>query len=31
MPLVTLDHVSLAYGYLPLLDDASVEIEAGER
>ena len=31
MPLVTLDHVSLAYGYLPLLDDASVEIEQGER
>jgi ABC transport system ATP-binding/permease protein len=31
MPLVTLDHVSLAYGYLPLLDEASVEIEAGER
>ena len=31
MPLVTLDRVSLAYGYLPLLDDASVEIEAGER
>ena len=31
MPLVTIDHVSLAYGYLPLLDDASVEIEAGER
>jgi len=31
MPLVSLDRVSLAYGYLPLLDDASVEIEAGER
>ncbi len=31
MPLVTVDRVSLAYGYLPLLDDASVEIDAGER
>jgi ATP-binding cassette subfamily F protein uup len=31
MPLVSLDHVSLAYGHLPLLDDASVQIEPGER
>ena len=31
MPLVSLDHVSLAYGHLPLLDDASVRIEPGER
>ena len=31
MPLLTVDHVSIAYGYLPLLDDASLQIEAGER
>ena len=31
MPIVSLDHVSLAYGYLPLLDDVSVQIEPGER
>jgi ABC transport system ATP-binding/permease protein len=31
MPLVSLDHVSLAYGHLPLLDAASVQIEPGER
>ena len=31
MPLVTLDHVSMAYGHLPLLDDASLQIESGER
>ena len=31
MPLVALDHVSLAYGHLPLLDDASLRIEARER
>ena len=31
MPLVSLDHVSFAYGHLPLLDDASVRIEPGER
>jgi ATP-binding cassette subfamily F protein uup len=31
MPLVTLDHVSMAYGHLPLLDDASLQIDAGER
>jgi ATP-binding cassette subfamily F protein uup len=31
MPLVSLDHVSLAYGHLPLLDDVSLYIEPGER
>ncbi len=31
MPLVTLDHVSMAFGHLPLLDDAALQIEAGER
>ncbi|MEQ1575407.1 MAG: ATP-binding cassette domain-containing protein [Vicinamibacterales bacterium] len=31
MPLVTLDHVSMAYGHLPLLDDASFQIEPRER
>jgi ABC transport system ATP-binding/permease protein len=31
MPLVTLDHVSMAYGHLPLLDDATLRIEPGER
>ena len=31
MPLVTLDHVSMAYGHLPLLDDASLRIESRER
>jgi ATP-binding cassette subfamily F protein uup len=31
MPLVSLDRVSLAYGHLPLLDTASIQIEAGER
>ena len=31
MPLVSLDHVSLAYGHLPLLDEASIQIEPGER
>src|SRR5262245_49967400 len=31
MPLVTLDHVSLAFGHLPLLDDAALRIERGER
>ena len=29
--LVSLDHVSIAYGHLPLLDEASLQIEAGER
>ena len=31
MPLVTLDHLSIAYGHLPLLADASLQIEARER
>ena len=31
MPIVSVDHVSLAFGHLPLLDDVSVTIEAGER
>ncbi len=31
MPLVSLDHVSLAYGHLPLLDDISLQIDPGER
>jgi ATP-binding cassette subfamily F protein uup len=29
--LVSLDHVSIAYGHLPLLDDASLQIEPRER
>ena len=31
MPLVSLDHISLAFGHLPLLDDVSFQIEARER
>ncbi len=31
MPLVALDHVSLAFGHLPLLDNAILRIERGER
>jgi ATP-binding cassette subfamily F protein uup len=31
MPLVVLDHISIAYGHLPLLDDASLQIDAKER
>jgi ATP-binding cassette subfamily F protein uup len=31
MPLVSLDHVSIAYGFLPLLDDIALQVEAGER
>ena len=31
MPLVALDHVSIAFGHLPLLDDVALQIEAGER
>ena len=31
MPFVTLDRVSAAYGHLPLLDDASLLVERGER
>ena len=31
MSLLTLDHVSLAYGHLPLVEDADLRIEGGER
>ena len=31
MPIVSLDHIAMAYGHLPLLDDASLLIEPGER
>jgi ATP-binding cassette subfamily F protein uup len=31
MPLLTLDRVSMAYGHLPLLDGASLQVEPGER
>jgi ATP-binding cassette subfamily F protein uup len=31
MPIVTLDRVSMAYGHVPLLDQASLQIEPGER
>src|ERR1700730_1957618 len=31
MPLVSLDRVSIAYGHLPLLDEASLQIEVRER
>ena len=31
MPLVCLDRVSIAYGHLPLLDDATLRVEPGER
>ena len=31
MPILTLDNVSLAYGYLPLFEDADLRIDAGER
>jgi ABC transport system ATP-binding/permease protein len=31
MPLVSLEHVSIAHGHLPLLDDASLQIEPQER
>ncbi|MDX1635907.1 MAG: ATP-binding cassette domain-containing protein, partial [Marinobacter sp.] len=31
MPLLTLDDLSLAFGLQPLLDQASLTIEAGER
>jgi ABC transport system ATP-binding/permease protein len=31
MPILTLEDVSLAFGHLPLLDRASLRIEAGER
>jgi ATP-binding cassette subfamily F protein uup len=31
MPVASLNHVSLAFGHLPLLDDVVVQIEPGER
>jgi ATP-binding cassette subfamily F protein uup len=31
MPLVALDRVSIAFGHLPLLDEISFQIDAGER
>ena len=31
VPLVTLDHISVAFGHLPLLDDASLTIDPKER
>jgi ATP-binding cassette subfamily F protein uup len=31
MPLVALDHLSIAFGHLPLLDDVSMQIDARER
>jgi ATP-binding cassette subfamily F protein uup len=31
LPLVTLDHVSIAFGHLPLLDDVSLLVDPGER
>src|SRR5712692_9145470 len=31
MPLIALDHVSLAFGHLPLLAEAVLRIERGER
>jgi ATP-binding cassette subfamily F protein uup len=31
MPVASLNHISLAFGHLPLLDDAMLQIEPGER
>ena len=31
MPLVALDHVAVAFGHLPLLDDVNFQIDTGER
>ncbi len=31
MALITLDNVSIAYGYLPLLDQVDLQVESGER
>ena len=31
MPLVSLEHISLAFGHLPLLRDAALQVEPGER
>jgi len=31
MPLITLDHIHMAFGHVPLLDDAGLLVDAGER
>jgi ATP-binding cassette subfamily F protein uup len=31
MPLITLDHIAIAFGHEPLLDDASLVVDPGER
>src|SRR5687768_13917894 len=31
MPLVALEHISHAYGHVPLLDDVAMQVEPGER
>ena len=31
MPLVVLEHISHAYGHVPLLDDVAMQVEPGER
>ena len=31
MPLVSLDRITMAYGHVPLLDQASLQIDAAER
>src|SRR5829696_7715476 len=31
MPFLTLDHVFTAFGHVPLLDDAALQVEPGER
>ena len=31
MPILTLDHIAISFGRAPLLDDASLQVEAGER
>ena len=31
MPLIALDRIAIAYGHLPVLDQASLQVEAGER
>ena len=31
MPLISLDHVTTAFGHVPLLDDAAMQVEPGER
>ena len=31
MPVITLDHITMAFGHVPLLDDASLVVDPGER